>query len=137
MDDSLAHARRHIAAGLVSTDTGLPAPRFEPCFKPGPPIALGGFAIGSGPDGPIRRYTDQNGTMHTDLLKVTMSALVELLFQDRPVIDMTNLKGSYQVSMERLSQAQRCAARVHAAMLVGITARGTGPAIGRDGYSRR
>jgi uncharacterized protein (TIGR03435 family) len=62
-----------------------------------------GYAIASGPYGPIRAYADKNGVIHTDLLKVTMQALVELLNQDRPVIDMTEPKGYYQFSMERRS----------------------------------
>ncbi len=33
-----------------------------------------------------------------------MEQLVEMLGQDRPVIDKTNLKGSYQFSILRLSQ---------------------------------
>jgi uncharacterized protein (TIGR03435 family) len=69
-----------------------------------------GYAIASGPYGPMRAYADRNGTIHTDLLKVTMQALVELLHQDRPVIDMTNLKGYYQFSMERLSARAASAA---------------------------
>jgi uncharacterized protein (TIGR03435 family) len=63
-----------------------------------------GYAIGSGPYGPIRVYVDKDKiNIHTDFLKVTMSQLVDLLDQDRPVMDKTNLKGYYQFSIVRLS----------------------------------
>jgi uncharacterized protein (TIGR03435 family) len=63
-----------------------------------------GIAIRSGPYGPIRSYVDKTRSIHTDLLKITMSQLVYMLGQDRPVIDKTNLKGYYQFSIVRLSQ---------------------------------
>jgi bla regulator protein blaR1 len=57
------------------------------------------FAIAAGPFGPIRFYVDQNRVIHTEFLKVTMAQLVQALpIHDRPVIDMTNLKGYYQFS---------------------------------------
>ena len=61
----------------------------------------GSFAIATGPQGPIRFYTDRNQVVHTDFLKITMAELVEvLLIPGRPIIDLTNLKGSYQFSYE-------------------------------------
>ena len=63
-----------------------------------------GYAITTGPFGPIRSYVDPNRTIHTELLKVTMAKLVEVLpIRDRPIVDMTNLKGFYQFSWERLA----------------------------------
>jgi uncharacterized protein (TIGR03435 family) len=56
--------------------------------------ANGDLVATGGPYGPLRANT---------LLKVTMPSLAELLsgqHLDRPVIDMTNLKGSYQVAWE-------------------------------------
>jgi uncharacterized protein (TIGR03435 family) len=69
-----------------------------------------GYAIESGPYGPIRSYVDKTGVIHTDLLKITMSQLVYMLGQDRPVLDKTNLKGYYQFSILRLSPVAASAA---------------------------
>jgi uncharacterized protein (TIGR03435 family) len=64
-----------------------------------------GYAIAAGPFGPIRSYADRNRVIHTDFLKVTISELAEVLpVHDRPVIDMTNLTGYYQLSWERRAQ---------------------------------
>jgi uncharacterized protein (TIGR03435 family) len=60
------------------------------------------FAIAAGPFGPIRSYVDKNRVIHMELLKVTMAELAQVLpVHDRPVIDLTNLKGVYQFSWER------------------------------------
>jgi len=60
------------------------------------------FAISAGPFGPIRSYVDKNRVIHMELLKVTMAELAQVLpVHDRPVIDMTNLNGSYEFSWDR------------------------------------
>ena len=62
----------------------------------------GGYAIRSGPFGPIRSYADHNRIIHTEFLKITMPQLaLALPILDRPVIDRTNLTGHYHFSWER------------------------------------
>ncbi len=43
-----------------------------------------------------------NGTMHMEASKVTMSQFADLLsrFMDKPVVDMTDLKGLYQAAID-------------------------------------
>lgn len=68
---------------------GLYTPQGEARMEPN-----GELVVTGGPYGPVRGDR---------LLKVTMPALAELLsgqHLDRPVIDMTNLKGNYQVAWE-------------------------------------
>jgi uncharacterized protein (TIGR03435 family) len=62
------------------------------------------YSIAAGPFGPIRASIDQDGTRHYELSSVTMPGLAEILTaqagRGRPVIDMTNLRGSYQFSWD-------------------------------------
>lgn len=61
-----------------------------------------GYAIAAGPFGPIRSYADGQRNIHTEFLKISMPQLAQVLpFPDRPVQDMTGLKGYYQFSWVR------------------------------------
>ncbi len=65
-----------------------------------------GYAIAAGRFGPIRSYADKNRFIHVDFLKVTLPELAQALpITDRPVLDMTNLKGYYEFSWERPAQS--------------------------------
>jgi uncharacterized protein (TIGR03435 family) len=63
--------------------------------------ANGNFATTGGALGPMRGGRGPNG-MKMDMLKITMSGLAELLtpHEDRPVVDITNLKGAYRFTFE-------------------------------------
>ena len=62
----------------------------------------GTLVITSGPYGPMRGGRGPNGGMRFEFLKLTMPALAELLTPhvDRPVVDMTELKGTYELVSE-------------------------------------
>jgi uncharacterized protein (TIGR03435 family) len=49
-----------------------------------------------------QKVTMQNGIMHMELSKASMAQMVEALsrFVDRPVVDMTELTGNYQVALD-------------------------------------
>lgn len=55
-------------------------------------------AVTGGALGPMRGGRGSDGGMKMDMLKITMSGLADLLtpHEDRPVVDMTNLKGAYR-----------------------------------------
>jgi uncharacterized protein (TIGR03435 family) len=50
------------------------------------------------------RYSVVNGSIHLEMTKATVAAMIDLLTSlvdlDRPVVDMTELKGTYQVSLD-------------------------------------
>jgi len=77
------------------------------------------------------RMTMNNGLMHLEASKLNMASFVDVLsrFLDRPVVDMTDLKGNYQVSldlsMEDLMKVARTAG-------VAIPAGGRGGLAGSD-----
>jgi uncharacterized protein (TIGR03435 family) len=52
--------------------------------------------------GSMRLTTGPNGGMQMEIAKITMAALADRVtqFMDRPVVDATHLKGSYQVTLE-------------------------------------
>jgi uncharacterized protein (TIGR03435 family) len=52
--------------------------------------------------GPVRTSVGSNGTMRMEILKMSMSGFAEWLtpLMDRPVVDATDLKGSYRMTME-------------------------------------
>jgi uncharacterized protein (TIGR03435 family) len=68
-----------------------------------------------------------DGAMHLEATKITMAGLAEFLtnFVDRPVLDMTELKGAYQVTLD-LSMQDMMAGRGGGAMAGGFGGRGGG-----------
>jgi uncharacterized protein (TIGR03435 family) len=61
-----------------------------------------GVAISGGATGTMRMTTGPNGGMQMQMAKITMAALADRLtqFMDRPVVDATELKGNYQVTLD-------------------------------------
>ncbi len=61
-----------------------------------------GGATVKGPNGMTQKVTMSNGMMHIELNKTTMDQMAEALarFVDRPVVNMTDLKGNYQVALD-------------------------------------
>jgi uncharacterized protein (TIGR03435 family) len=61
-----------------------------------------GMEISGGSTGKMTMNMTPNGAMSLDIAKMTMTEFCELLNQlvDRPVMDMTDLKSSYQISLE-------------------------------------
>jgi uncharacterized protein (TIGR03435 family) len=57
---------------------------------------------GNNGTGPMKMSVGPNGTMHMEFKKMPMEGLVEMVsrFVDRPVVDMTELKGSYEVALD-------------------------------------
>ena len=70
-----------------------------------------GMTITSGQTGTMHLTMSPEGTMRLAMEKMTMPALADALsqFVDRPVVDMTELKGNYQVALD-LSPADLMAA---------------------------
>ena len=61
-----------------------------------------GVAISGGAAGVVRMAPSPNGGIQMQMAKITMAALADRLtqFMDRPVVDATDLKGDYQVSLD-------------------------------------
>ena len=59
-------------------------------------------AVSGGPTGVVRMTSGPNGGMQVQMAKITMAALADMLtqFVDRPIINTTELKGSYQVTLD-------------------------------------
>lgn len=74
-----------------------------------------GAVVHGGPMGTTRVSMGPNGAMHMEADKMTMAGFSDMLsrFVDRPVVDMTEIKGTYQVgvdlSMDDLKNAARSA----------------------------
>ena len=64
------------------------------------------------------------GAMHLEAAKMTMASLVEMLsrFLDRPVVDLTELKGTYQVALDLSMEDLRNAARSAGVVAPGLEA---------------
>jgi uncharacterized protein (TIGR03435 family) len=73
----------------------------------------GAGATIKGPNGVTQRVSMSNGVMHMELSKATIAQMVEALsrFVDRPVVDMTDLKGNYQVALDMTMDDIRKAAQ--------------------------
>jgi uncharacterized protein (TIGR03435 family) len=79
-------------------------------------------AISGGQIGTAHMSVGPNGTMHLEAPKMTMAALADTLgrFFDRPVVDLTELKGTYQVAMDLSMQDLRIAAQNFGMMAAGM-----------------
>jgi uncharacterized protein (TIGR03435 family) len=89
----------------ASTQASIPnAPGDRTPNSPQGPVNVrdigGEVMVTSGPWGPMKMRLESKGPA-IDLLGVTMPLFADVLtqFMDRPVIDMTNLKGAYEVSL--------------------------------------
>jgi uncharacterized protein (TIGR03435 family) len=125
---SAHHESREMPAYELVVDKGGPKfkgapPEDEPTANTGPASSntpafpLGGFpggggnlrfgtdgrgVITGGPNGTTRVSQAPSGAMRFEMSRMTMPALAEVLtpFVDRPVIDSTRLKGTYQISLD-------------------------------------
>jgi uncharacterized protein (TIGR03435 family) len=80
--------------------------------------AGGSISISSPQFGTMKMQMGEDGAMHLEAAKITMAGLAELLtsFVDRPVLDMTEMKGSYQVTLDLSMQDIMAAAQASGAM---------------------
>jgi uncharacterized protein (TIGR03435 family) len=67
------------------------------------------------------RMTMADGKMHMQASKVSMDSLADMLsrFVDRPVVNMTELKGNYQVTLELSMEDLRILAQAQGMMVPG------------------
>ena len=66
-----------------------------------------GMVVSGGSMGTTRMSPGPNGTLHMEASSIKLPAFADLLtrFVDRPVVDMTELKGTYQIGLD-LSMAE-------------------------------
>jgi uncharacterized protein (TIGR03435 family) len=85
-------------------------------------------SISGGQIGTAHMSVGPGGTMHLEAPKMTMAAFADTLsrFFDRPVVDLTELKGTYQVAIDLSMEDLRIAARTMGLM-------GPGMGAGTDG----
>ena len=78
-----------------------------------------GMVVSSAKTGTMKMSMGQGGTMRMESSKMSVATLVEMLtrFVDRPVMDMTELKGTYQVALELTMEDMRGMARTAGVML--------------------
>jgi uncharacterized protein (TIGR03435 family) len=74
--------------------------------RSGPPVQVstggrGNFTIAGGGSGPMR-ISMADGNMHIEADRLSMSQLADALarFLDRPVVDLTEMKGNYKVALD-------------------------------------
>ncbi|HEY1494600.1 MAG TPA: TIGR03435 family protein [Candidatus Solibacter sp.] len=110
---------------LVVAKSGLkmkPAEPDDPKAEPAPAsagirmsgdIQGKGVVVAGGPNGNQTKMTMNNGMMHMENSKMPIPGLVEMLsrFVDKPVVDMTELKGEYQVGIDLSMEDMRNIAR--------------------------
>jgi len=88
-----------------------------------------GTATVRGPDGPAKMSFGPNG-MHMEFEKMTLAKLAETLspFLDKPVLDMTEMKGNYQVTLDLAMEDLKNVARK-----MGVATPGAAPVSGDAG----
>jgi uncharacterized protein (TIGR03435 family) len=97
-----------------------------------------GMLVTGGAEGTMRVSAGENGNMRMEMSRMSMARLADLLtpFVDRPVVDMTELKGGYQVALELPMQELVNMARAMAPELAGPggpIGRGPNPGAGGAG----
>jgi len=122
----------------------LPDPETPPADAPGaitvgrgenqirvtPGNGRGGATVVTGQTGTTRISPGPDGTMHMDMGKVSMPVFAEMLtpFLDRPVVDLTELKGNYQVGLDLSMETMLTVARAAGVGIPALGARGGGDA---------
>jgi uncharacterized protein (TIGR03435 family) len=105
--------------------TPSPAEEAAPEPQPGGQIR-GGLAVGpggamtrSGPGGNSQVTPGPGGNLHIAVKKMTMEAFADLInrYCDQPVVDMTELKGNYDLEIDISGEEVRNAARAHGASI--------------------
>jgi uncharacterized protein (TIGR03435 family) len=97
----------------------------------GNPTQGRGMSVTGGQFGAMRVSMTKEGSMHLESERMTIPALVDILsrFNDRPVVDMTELKGTYQMALDLSMDEIRNMARS-----AGVNVpSGAGAAAGGDG----
>jgi uncharacterized protein (TIGR03435 family) len=99
----------------------------------GRPDEKGGMVM-RGQNGNMR-MSMKDGIMRMEAEKLNMSGFADMLsrFMDRPVLDMTELKGNYQVALELTMSDMMSAARASGAVMVAGPGPGGGPGGGGPG----
>jgi uncharacterized protein (TIGR03435 family) len=122
------------AAGAVVMNTGQGQVRIsqDGGGRGGPGGRSGSATISSPQFGNMKMQMGQDGQMHLEASKITMAGLAELLtgFVDRPVLDMTELKGSYQVTLELSMQDMLAVVQARGGGLAGAFGGPGGPGAG-------
>jgi uncharacterized protein (TIGR03435 family) len=85
-----------------------------------------GVLVTGGQNGPARMSMGPGGSLHLELAKATPAMLADMLrrFVDRPVVDMTELKGTYQVALDLSMEDLRNAARTAGLPVAGLAGGG-------------
>jgi uncharacterized protein (TIGR03435 family) len=81
-----------------------------------------GMVVSGGPTGQTKMTMGPGGTMHLETSKMTMAGFADVLsrFVDRPVVDMTDLKGNYQVAFDLTMEDLKNVARASGMMVPGM-----------------
>jgi uncharacterized protein (TIGR03435 family) len=90
----------------------------------------------TGPFGQVKTSMVEGGMLRMEFSKMTMPALAEMItrFADRPVLDMTELKGNYQVALDLSMEDMKNVARASGVMAgMGMPQPGTGKEAARPG----
>ena len=84
------------------------------------------ISVSGGQGGTARMSMGPGGVMHLEAGKMTLASLADMLsrFVDRPVVDLTDLKGTYQVALDLSTEDLRNAARVAGVVAPGLDAGG-------------
>lgn len=94
-----------------------------------------GMLIKGGPNGTSRMTMTPGGNMLMEMEKVTLTTFADMIsgFVDRPVLDMTELKGTYQVSLELSMEELKNRARMAGVNIPGAAAGATAGPAGEGG----
>lgn len=81
----------------------------------GTTVGAGGAAISTGPAGDSRISPGEDGNLHIENKKMTLARFADFIgrYSELPVVDLTGLKGSYDMEFDVSGEEVRNAARAH------------------------
>ena len=79
----------------------------------------GGTMVRTGPAGDSRTTPGPGGNLHIENKRMTLAGFADFIYRycDRPVVDMTGLKGAYEMEFDISGEEVRNAARAHGAVI--------------------
>jgi len=100
---------------LKPTTVEAPPPAAGGQLRGGIAVGAGGTAVSSGQGGDSKITPGAGGNLHIEAVRMTMTGLVNLVSRwcDRPLVDMTDLKGAYDMELDISGEEVRNAARSH------------------------
>lgn len=114
----VAKGGHHLKPATEDPESAAPPTPGAP-IRGGIAVSPGGAMASSGPNGSWRITPGEGGNLHIETRKMTMKGFVDFIarYYDRPVVDMTDVPGRFDMELDISGEEVRNAARAHGVVI--------------------